>query len=55
MATTILDLKAAFRRHFADGDANADVPDLVGVGLLTDGDQSHSESAADYADFVVRN
>jgi hypothetical protein len=50
-----IDLKAAFRRHFADGDPNADVPDLVGVGLLTDGDQSHSESAADYADFVLRN
>ena len=50
-----IDLKAAFRRHFADGDPNAEVPDLVGVGLLTDGDQSHSDSAADYADFVLRN
>lgn len=50
-----LDLPAEFRRRFASGDANADVPDFVGIGIMTDGDQSHSESAADYADFVIRN
>jgi len=50
-----LDLLGEFRRHFASGDANADVPDLVGIALMTDGDQSRSESAADYADFVLRN
>jgi hypothetical protein len=50
-----LDLPAEFRRHFASGDPNADVPDFVGIGLMSDGDQTHSPSAADYADFVLRN
>ncbi len=49
-----LDLPGEFRRHFSGGDAAADVPDLVGLALMTDGDQSRSESAADYADFVFR-
>jgi hypothetical protein len=53
--TEELDLPAEFRRHFASGDPGASVPDFVGIGLMTDGDQSHSESAADYADFVLRN
>jgi hypothetical protein len=48
-----IDLKGEFRRHFEDGKADADVPDFVGVGLLSDGDQTHSESAADYAAFAV--
>jgi hypothetical protein len=29
------------------------VPDFVGVGVLTDGDQTQSESAADYAGVAV--
>jgi hypothetical protein len=29
------------------------VPDFIGVGLMTDGDQTRSESAADYGDFTV--
>ncbi|MGH7271529.1 MAG: DUF3047 domain-containing protein, partial [Polyangiaceae bacterium] len=48
-----IDLKAAFRNHFDDGKADGDVPDFVGVGIMTDGDQTHSESAADYADFEI--
>ena len=51
--TEEVDLKAEFRKHFADGDANADVPDLLGVGVMTDGDQTQSESTADYAAFVL--
>jgi len=47
----LIDLDADFRKHFADGDPNADVPDFMGVGIMTDGDQTNSESAADYADF----
>jgi len=47
------DVAAEFRRYFADGDPAASVPDLVGVGLLTDGDQSQSESAADYTGFAL--
>jgi len=48
-----IDLKAEFRRHFEDGKGDADVPDFVGLGIMSDGDQTHSESAADYAAFVV--
>lgn len=48
-----IDLDAEFRKHFADGDANAEVPAFVGVGILTDGDQTNSESAADYAAFSI--
>jgi hypothetical protein len=48
-----IDLRAEFRRHFADGKADADVPDFVGLGILTDGDQTQSDSAADYGGFVV--
>jgi hypothetical protein len=48
-----VDLRAEFRRHFEDGKPDADVPDFVGIGLMSDGDQTHSESAADYAAFVV--
>jgi hypothetical protein len=44
-----IDLDAAFRVHFG-GD---DVPDLRGLGLMTDGDQTRSESAADYGGFVL--
>jgi hypothetical protein len=42
-----------FRTHFADGDAGADVPQLGGIGLMSDGDQTQSSSEADFADFVL--
>jgi hypothetical protein len=48
-----LDLKAEFRRHFEDGRADADVPDFVGIGIMSDGDQTHSDSAADYGSFTI--
>ncbi|MGA7124328.1 MAG: DUF3047 domain-containing protein [Polyangiaceae bacterium] len=48
-----IDLRAEFRAHFEDGRADADVPPLVGVGLMSDGDATKSVSAADYADFVL--
>ncbi len=48
-----IDPSAEFRAHFENGDPNADVPDLVGLGLMTDGDQTHSISAADYTGFVL--
>jgi hypothetical protein len=50
-----IDLKAEFRRHFEDGKADADVPDFVGLGVMSDGDQTHSDSAADFAAFVVES
>jgi hypothetical protein len=50
----VVDLKQEFRRHFGDGDPKAEVPDFVGVGIMTDGDQTKSESSADYASFVLQ-
>ncbi|HWE22784.1 MAG TPA: DUF3047 domain-containing protein [Myxococcales bacterium] len=43
---------ALFRQHFEGGNPNAEVPELQGVGLLTDGDQTHTGAAADYGGFV---
>jgi hypothetical protein len=48
-----LDLRVEFQNHFEGGDKDADVPDLLGVGLMTDGDDTQSESAADYASFTL--
>src|ERR1700690_3077295 len=48
-----IDLQAQFRAHFEDGRAAPAVPPLVGVGLMSDGDATKSESAADYGDFVL--
>jgi len=42
-----------FRNHFEGGDPHASVPDIVGVGIMSDGDQTNSASVADYRDFVV--
>ena len=49
----MVDVRRAFIDHFADGDPHAEVPDLVGIGVMTDGDQTHSESAADWTRFEV--
>jgi Protein of unknown function (DUF3047) len=43
-----VDPTAEFRAHF-----EGDVPDFVGIGLMSDGDQTNSISAADYKDFVL--
>jgi len=51
--TETIDLKDAFRRQFEKGDATADVPDLIGVGIMSDGDQSQSPSAADFGGFTL--
>jgi hypothetical protein len=51
--TEEVDLKSQFRAHFESGRDDADVPPFVGVGLMCDGDQTASESAADFADFVL--
>ena len=51
--TEEIDLASEFRKHFADGDARADVPDFVGIGIMSDGDQTRSESSADYGTFTV--
>jgi hypothetical protein len=48
-----IDLRGDFRRYFEQGNATADVPDLVGIGVMSDGDQSHSASAADFGGFTL--
>jgi hypothetical protein len=51
--TEDIDPSADFRAHFERGNPDADVPDLVGLGIMTDGDQTKSISAADYAAFEL--
>ena len=48
-----IDPEELFRQHFSNGDPAADVPELQGIGLMSDGDQTDSVSAADYAAFVL--
>jgi hypothetical protein len=48
-----IDPSADFRTHFEGGNPNADIPDFVGIGLMSDGDGSNSASAADYAAFAL--
>jgi hypothetical protein len=48
-----IDLNTEFRNHFADGKADASVPALLGIGIMSDGDQTRSESSADYDHFSL--
>jgi hypothetical protein len=48
-----VDPAAEFRKHFRRGDPGASIPDLAGIGIMTDGDQTQSLSAADYGAFSV--
>ena len=48
-----IDLATEFRQAFADGDPSAPVPELLGLGVMSDGDQTHSLSAADYGSFTL--
>jgi hypothetical protein len=49
----VVDLRRAFIDHFEGGDPNADVPDLVGIAVMTDGDQTHTEASADWEGFQL--
>jgi DUF3047 family protein len=51
--TEEVDPSAEFRAHFENGNPNADVPDLVGLGIMSDGDQTNSLSSADYTGFTL--
>jgi hypothetical protein len=51
--TEVVDLRRAFVNHFAKGNPHADIPDLVGVAVMTDGDQTNSESGADWSGFEI--
>jgi hypothetical protein len=48
-----IDLDQEWRNHFEGGDPKAEVPDFVGFGLMCDGDQTQSVSAADFGFFSV--
>jgi len=48
-----IDPDAEFRKHFEGGDPHADVPDLIGIAIMTDGDQTASPSEADYGGFSL--
>jgi hypothetical protein len=48
-----IDLAREYRRHFEDGAADAEVPPFVGIGLMSDGDQTRSESSADFGAFTL--
>ena len=48
-----IDPEELFRQHFSNGDPRSEVPELQGIGLMSDGDQTGSISAADYAGFVL--
>ena len=48
-----IDLDAEWRNHFEGGDPKAEVPDFVGFGVMCDGDQTQSVSAADFSSFSV--
>ena len=51
--TETIDLKKAFRDHFEKGDPSAEVPNLMGLAVMSDGDQTHSPSGADFAGFEL--
>jgi Protein of unknown function (DUF3047) len=48
-----IDPAAEFRAHFENGNPHADIPDFVGIGVMSDGDQTKSVSAADYTGFSI--
>ena len=48
-----IDLAAEYRKHFEGGDLQASVPDFVGIGLMSDGDQTTSDSSADFGTFTL--
>lgn len=48
-----IDPRAEFRLRFEGGNPSADVPDLVGIGIMSDGDQTQSLSSADYGHFEL--
>lgn len=46
-----VDPRQEYVKHF--GGKLEDVPDFVGIGVMTDGDNSRTPAEADYADFVI--
>jgi DUF3047 family protein len=52
--TELVDLRQIYRERFEGGNPDASVPDLVGIAVMTDGDQTHSESAAEWGGFELQ-
>jgi hypothetical protein len=48
-----VDPEALFQQHFIDTGDTDYLPELQGIGILTDGDQTNSQSSADYAGFEM--
>jgi hypothetical protein len=48
-----IDLDHEYRAHFEGGDSKAEVPDFVGIGIMSDGDQTESPSSADFGAFTL--
>jgi hypothetical protein len=48
-----LDLVKEFRARFEGGSVDAEVPAFLGIGLMSDGDQTLSPSSADFGVFTV--
>jgi hypothetical protein len=48
-----VDPAALYREHFEGGNPKAEVPELQGIGFLSDGDQTHTVSAADFGGIVL--
>jgi hypothetical protein len=53
--TVEVDPEAEFHRHFdtGHGASTADRPEFLGIGIMSDGDQTQSPSAADFGGFVI--
>jgi hypothetical protein len=51
--TESIDVETEYRNHFAGGDPRAEVPELIGIAVLTDGDDTRSAASADYGPFVL--
>jgi hypothetical protein len=51
--TEEIDPNALFEKHFIDSGETTELPEFQGFGILSDGDQTHSESSADYAGFEI--
>ncbi len=53
--TVEVDPEAEFHRHFDTGRTTTpEHPNFLGIGIMSDGDQTQSPSAADFGGFVVR-
>ncbi len=51
--TEEVDVARDWARWFGDGKGPKDAPPMRALGLLTDGDDSHSQPSADYADILL--